>query len=138
MLGDNHEKSKNPLKKAMRRRNAKTVVFAATPSYREPSGTWDSSEDENGDGEYPGHDDEATEEQESTRQTVADSNEVVAPLNAPSSAADSRLSGQTMVDHDTADRSIDEPAPAEMIRASEDTIEQSGNTTYNSEIVKLH
>src|SRR3954471_14682458 len=36
MLGDNPEKSKNPLKKAMRRRNAKTVQFAA-PQYFEPS-----------------------------------------------------------------------------------------------------
>jgi hypothetical protein len=36
MLGDNPEKSKNPLKKAMRRRNAKTVQFAP-PTYYEPS-----------------------------------------------------------------------------------------------------
>ena len=36
MLGDNPEKSKNPLKKAMRRRNAKTVNFAP-PTYYEPS-----------------------------------------------------------------------------------------------------
>lgn len=36
MLGDNTEKSKNPLKKAMRRRNAKMVQFT-TPTYYEPS-----------------------------------------------------------------------------------------------------
>ncbi|KAI7426077.1 hypothetical protein KC368_g18485, partial [Hortaea werneckii] len=36
MLGDNSEKSRNPLKKAMRRRNAKTVQFAA-PTYVEAS-----------------------------------------------------------------------------------------------------
>ena len=36
MLGDNPEKSKNPLKKAMRRRNAKTVQFAP-PQYFEPA-----------------------------------------------------------------------------------------------------
>jgi hypothetical protein len=46
MLGDNAEKSKNPLKKAMRRRNAKTVQFAA-PQYFEPS-DFDYSEDEEG------------------------------------------------------------------------------------------
>ena len=34
MLGDTAEKSKNPLKKAMRRRNAKTVQFAP-PTYVE-------------------------------------------------------------------------------------------------------
>ena len=36
MLGDNPEKSRNPLKKAMRRRNAKTVQFTE-PTYYEPS-----------------------------------------------------------------------------------------------------
>ncbi|ERF71587.1 hypothetical protein EPUS_00576 [Endocarpon pusillum Z07020] len=46
MLGDNPEKSKNPLKKAMRRRNAKTVQFAA-PQYYEPS-DFDYSDDEEG------------------------------------------------------------------------------------------
>lgn len=46
MLGDNPEKSKNPLKKAMRRRNAKTVQFAA-PQYYEPS-DFEYSDDEEG------------------------------------------------------------------------------------------
>ena len=46
MLGDNPEKSKNPLKKAMRRRNAKTVQFAA-PQYYDPV-EFDYSEDEEG------------------------------------------------------------------------------------------
>ncbi|MCJ1284022.1 hypothetical protein MMC26_003353 [Xylographa opegraphella] len=52
MLGDNPEKSKNPLKKAMRRRNAKTVQFAA-PTYHEPSDHEYSSEEEDEEGEYP-------------------------------------------------------------------------------------
>ncbi len=47
MLGDNPEKSKNPLKKAMRRRNAKTVQFAA-PQYFEPSDFEYSDEEEDG------------------------------------------------------------------------------------------
>jgi hypothetical protein len=51
MLGDNPEKSKNPLKKAMRRRNAKTVQFAP-PQYFEPS-DFEYSDDEEGiEGEY--------------------------------------------------------------------------------------
>ncbi|KAJ4509785.1 protein phosphatase regulator [Exophiala dermatitidis] len=45
MLGDNPEKSKNPLKKAMRRRNAKTVQFAP-PTYYEPGDYDFSDEDE--------------------------------------------------------------------------------------------
>ena len=52
MLGDNPEKSKNPLKKAMRRRNAKTVQFAA-PTYYEPSDHEYSSDEEDEEGEFP-------------------------------------------------------------------------------------
>lgn len=51
MLGDTAEKSKNPLKKAMRRRNAKTVQFAP-PTYVDAS-DYDYSSDE-GDGELFG------------------------------------------------------------------------------------
>ena len=47
MLGDNPEKSKNPLKKAMRRRNAKTVQFAP-PTYYEPSDYEYSDEEDEG------------------------------------------------------------------------------------------
>ena len=46
MLGDNPEKSKNPLKKAMRRRNAKTVTFA-DPTYFPSTEKEYSSEEEN-------------------------------------------------------------------------------------------
>ena len=49
MLGDNPEKSRNPLKIAMRRRNAKTVQFSA-PTYYEPSDN-DYSSDEEGEDE---------------------------------------------------------------------------------------
>ena len=45
MLSDNSEKSRNPLKKAMRRRNAKTVQFAA-PTYVEASDYEYETEDE--------------------------------------------------------------------------------------------
>ena len=45
MLGDNAEKSKNPLKKAMRRRIAKTVQFTA-PTYVEASDYDYTSEEE--------------------------------------------------------------------------------------------
>ncbi|KKY24579.1 putative sh3 domain [Diplodia seriata] len=50
MLGDSAEKSKNPLKKAMRRRNAKTVQFTA-PTYVEASDYDFSSDEEDDDGE---------------------------------------------------------------------------------------
>ncbi|KAL8822776.1 MAG: hypothetical protein Q9191_006492, partial [Dirinaria sp. TL-2023a] len=54
MLGDNPEKSKNPLKKAMRRRNAKTVQFTA-PTYVEASDIdYSTDEEEDGEGDYFG------------------------------------------------------------------------------------
>ena len=53
MLGDQAEKSKNPLKKAIRRRNAKTVTFAA-PTYVEASDIDYSTDEEDGEGDYYG------------------------------------------------------------------------------------
>ena len=53
MLGDQAEKSKNPLKKAIRRRNAKTVTFTA-PTYVEASDIDYSTEEEDVEGDYYG------------------------------------------------------------------------------------
>ena len=53
MLGDQAEKTKNPLKKAIRRRNAKTVTFTA-PTYVEASDIDYSTDEEDGEGEYFG------------------------------------------------------------------------------------
>ncbi|KAF1965659.1 hypothetical protein BU23DRAFT_488808, partial [Bimuria novae-zelandiae CBS 107.79] len=55
MLGDTAEKTKNPLKKAMRRRNAKTVQFAQ-PQYFEPSDYDYSSDEDDGDDLFGGAD----------------------------------------------------------------------------------
>lgn len=58
MLSDNsHEKSKNPLRKAIRRRNAKTVTFTA-PTYVEASEYEYSTEEEEGDNGYYTNDEE--------------------------------------------------------------------------------
>ena len=53
MLGDQAEKTKNPLKKAIRRRNAKTVTFTA-PTYVEASDIDYSTDEEDGEGDYFG------------------------------------------------------------------------------------
>jgi FtsZ-interacting cell division protein ZipA len=45
MLGDNAEKSKNPLKKAMRRRNAKTVTFSSPTYFDAPEIDYSSEEE---------------------------------------------------------------------------------------------
>ena len=46
MLGDNLERSKNPLKKAMRRRNAKTVQFSDPTYFDAPEMDYSSGEDD--------------------------------------------------------------------------------------------
>jgi hypothetical protein len=53
MLGDQEAKSKNPLKKAIRRRNAKNVTFAA-PTYVEASDVDYSTDEEDGESDYYG------------------------------------------------------------------------------------
>ncbi|KAF7930317.1 uncharacterized protein EAE98_004718 [Botrytis deweyae] len=68
MLGDQAEKSKNPLKKAIRRRNAKTVTFTA-PTYVEASDVDYSSDEDDGDGGFYGQQEQQTEQQ---KQTVED------------------------------------------------------------------
>ncbi|KAK5955803.1 protein phosphatase regulator [Knufia fluminis] len=70
MLGDNPEKSKNPLKKAMRRRNAKTVNFAP-PTYYEPEAReWSDEEDEDEveDGSAAHVEDQTTEQEQQAAQ----------------------------------------------------------------------
>ena len=57
MLGDQAEKSKNPLKKAIRRRNAKTVTFTA-PTYVEASDIDYSTDEEEREGDYYSQDGE--------------------------------------------------------------------------------
>nr|POF21067.1 tip elongation aberrant protein tea4 [Quercus suber] len=67
MLSDNSEMSRNPIKKAMRRRNAKTVQFAA-PTYVEASDYDYSSEEE----DQPGLDPYASTEQAADGLRTAD------------------------------------------------------------------
>ena len=72
MLGDNPEKSKNPLKKAMKRRNQKTVQFAP-PTYYEPS-EYDGSDDDEDEGDVSEivENGDATRAQEARRKEQAE------------------------------------------------------------------
>lgn len=55
MLGDTAEKSKNPIKKAMRRRNAKTVTFNPPTYYEAHEPDWSDIEAENEGGASSGN-----------------------------------------------------------------------------------
>lgn len=76
MLGDNSEKSKNPLKKAMRRRNAKTVNFAP-PTYIEASDVEYSTDEDDEHGDFF-NDDETVESEDEGQEQNEDI--VVEPL----------------------------------------------------------
>jgi len=75
MLGDQAEKTKNPLKKAIRRRNAKTVTFAA-PTYVEASDVDYSTDEEDGEGEYYGEQEQ--QQQAEAQQQNPEEDEIVA------------------------------------------------------------
>lgn len=123
MLGDNPEKSKNPLKKAMRRRNAKTVQFTA-PTYVEASDVEYSSEEEDeGDGGYFGqrHDDEDTNGEDQDQDNMTEEGTTAEPLKSsgqplinPQAAIDPRVDAPVN-GHETDDRP-----------SSEDAVDQSG------------
>ena len=81
MLGDNSEKSKNPLKKAMRRRNAKTVNFAP-PTYIEASDVEYSTEEEDEHGDFFNDDETVESEDGDAQETNEDI--VVEPLRTRS------------------------------------------------------
>src|ERR1700736_970720 len=69
MLGDKDqaEKSKNPLKKAIRRRNAKTVTFSA-PTYVEASDVDYSTDEEEAEGEFYGQEQQQAASQQAERE----------------------------------------------------------------------
>ncbi|KAJ4356572.1 protein phosphatase regulator [Didymosphaeria variabile] len=74
MLGDTAEKTKNPLKKAMRRRNAKTVQFAQ-PQYFEPSDYDYSSDEDDGDDLFGGADPTQADAEQQQQQETAEKSE---------------------------------------------------------------
>ncbi|RMZ85655.1 hypothetical protein DV737_g637, partial [Chaetothyriales sp. CBS 132003] len=116
MLGDNPEKSKNPLKKAMRRRNAKTVQFTA-PTYYEPS-EYDYSDDEEADDSQLEAGDAAesgdsAEEQEATQHQVED-------VSAPTQDNEHDDDGVAVngLQHTTSNESMHEDQPTSQVKAS--------------------
>ena len=128
MLGDNPEKSKNPLKKAMRRRNAKTVQFAA-PQYFDPSDVeYSTDEEEQEDGEYLTQE-EGAEPQDQDQGGEAHESATVEPLKTRSDTKESASGAVT--DSESRDTGVDQSVVAEKPRTSNEILEQIGRTFYN-------
>ncbi|KAL2865420.1 uncharacterized protein BJX67DRAFT_358850 [Aspergillus lucknowensis] len=126
MLGDNLEKSKNPLKKAMRRRNAKNVTFT-NPTYIEASEAEYSTEEEVDD-DVSFTDEYASRDEYEVRD---DRNEdiVVEPLR-PKPQRD-KGTPEAQNTQETTETTASSP---EKPRSSQEIFEQDGRTTPTSDI----
>ncbi|KAL1885358.1 protein phosphatase regulator [Paecilomyces lecythidis] len=116
MLGDNPEKSKNPLKKAMRRRNAKTVTFTA-PTYVEASDVDYSTDEEEGEQGYFDDSSEASSRDVQDVHEEQDSDMVVEPLRPKQSKEKSAEELDASQDVQESD-----PAGSENSRTSEEML----------------
>lgn len=135
MLGDNNEKSKNPLKKAMRRRNAKTVNFAP-PTYIEASDVEYSSDEDSEHGDF--FNDDETETVESEEGDSQDQSEdiTVEPLRPKGqkekSAEQADIRGST--DKEDSERTSHDPrrSSEEFFDPEEPTVSRSRNGTVRN------
>ena len=132
MLGDEEEKKPgnplNPLKKAMRRRNVKTVQFSA-PSYVEPSDNdYSSEEEEEDDGDYIGQEQNGAAAQENEQRDDVDDTATVEPPKARGQVRDGRPNGEEIADQSLNNGGLDQTTAAEDLRTSDETFDRSGET----------
>ncbi|KAL4809452.1 hypothetical protein BDV18DRAFT_80773 [Aspergillus unguis] len=128
MLGDNLEKSKNPLKKAMRRRNAKTVAFTS-PTYIEASDVDYSTEEEDDDDDVSFTDEYAREEYE--QQEDRDEDIVVEPLRPKSQKDKGSEETPNTIEEEPGSASPDKQRSSQEIFEQDDTISPTSELTVN-------
>ena len=131
MLGDIPEKSKNPLKKAMRRRNGKTVQFAA-PTYRDPPPmdySTEEEEDEDGDGEHPTNQEGSNDTQNADREKETTETTAVESLAARGQENENDVSEPkgSLDSRDTDDQN----SIVENERSSDENAERSGDLSLS-------
>ena len=123
MLGDEEDKRTgnplNPLKKAMKRRNAKTVQFAA-PSYVEPSDVEYSSDEEEGNGEYGAQEQENTAAQSNDQSNQVEENAAHEPHKSRSQIRDVRQNGDSLVVQSLRNVGVDQGNTSDAARASDE------------------
>jgi hypothetical protein len=129
MLGDKDqaEKSKNPLKKAIRRRNAKTVTFSA-PTYVEASDIDYSTDEEEAEGDYYGQNQQQASSQQSERE-----DDEITPIEAP--ATNGEIHDLEIDSTDNGGRMLDEKASraiTEIVRTSDEIFDGKSETLGKS------
>lgn len=77
MLGDNAEKSKNPLKKAMRRRNAKNVSFAAPTYFDAPEVDYSTEEEDEDDHFFDDEEEVAGADSRNVHDDMSDDGDII-------------------------------------------------------------
>lgn len=111
MLGDEEEKRTgnplNPLKKAMKRRNAKTVQFTA-PSYVEPSDVEYSSDEEEGNGEYGAQEQDNTAAHSNDQSSQVEEGVVLEPVKPRGQARDVKQNGEPSVSQNVRNGGVDQ------------------------------
>lgn len=124
MLGDNLEKPKNPLKKAIRRRNAKQVQFTA-PTYYEASDVDYSTEEEEVDGEYNAHEDQNqdSQSQDPNKDSKDDAEE---EQTKPKAENDSNSISESHISVESRDTDGDQNTLVNGDQNSDETLERSG------------
>ncbi|CAI7579008.1 unnamed protein product [Penicillium glandicola] len=132
MLGDNNEKSKNPLKKAMRRRNAKTVNFGP-PTYIDASDVDYSTDDDSEHGDFFNDDETLDGEEEDVQEQAEDI--VVEPLRpkAQKETLAEQADANGMEKQDLQRSSSDRRRSSEeFFEAEEPTVSRSRNGTVRN------
>ena len=130
MLGDNPEKSKNPLKKAMRRRNAKTVQFAP-PTYYEPSDA-EYSDEEDGDdsqleGAQAGTKAEEPEQEQARQADRADAQSHVTQIMGPANGIKRIVSNESLDEEPSSPVKDLTPEPLQPSVQHSDSVSRSRN-----------
>jgi hypothetical protein len=129
MLLDQAEKTKNPLKKAIKRRNAKTVTFTA-PTYVEASDNDYSSEEEDGEGDLYAQGSEAVDQQAVIEE---DASAAVEPLRTKAEVRDVRTDSEDTRDSsESAKGQSDNRASDEFFEGKTEGTSRSRNGTVRN------
>ena len=125
MLGDNPEKSKNPLKKAMRRRNAKAVQFTDPTYFSADEADYSTEEDEEGD-EYALTEEEGAQAQGQDHEPDRDENgSVVEPLKPRERDQEVITEPQAQATQNAS--SFEQNGAIEKARTSDELFDSTGN-----------
>ncbi|KAL9008900.1 MAG: hypothetical protein Q9173_006020 [Seirophora scorigena] len=137
MLADPVEKAKNPLTKAIKRRNAKKVQFSP-PTYVEASDVEYSTEDENeeADGEYLPNEEDRSRTQDPEQEPHQEDDATVEPLKSASRDSDTSTEPQTQMKQG-AITATDQSSSTERARTSDEMFDGTARFPCDKVLITL-